>query len=140
MLTKITFVLRLVVSIILLQSLFFKFSGHPEAVHIFSTLGVEPWGRLGLGCIELIIGIAILLPKTKILALLATIILMFGAIASHLFTPLGIIVKWDGKSDNGQLFVIAIIALVFSFISILFYSKIKKCSLTQLISNRDIQN
>ena len=58
MLTKITFVLRLVVSIILLQSLLFKFSGHPEAVHIFSTLGVEPWGRLGLGCIELIIGIA----------------------------------------------------------------------------------
>ena len=56
MLSKINFLLRLIVAIIFLQSLFFKFSGHAEAVHIFTTLGVEPWGRIVLGCIELIIG------------------------------------------------------------------------------------
>jgi putative oxidoreductase len=73
MLSKINVLLRLVVSIILLQSLYFKFSGHPEAVHIFSTLGVEPWGRYILGGIELITGIALLVPKTKITALFATV-------------------------------------------------------------------
>jgi len=134
MFTKITFLLRLVVSIILLQSLFFKFSGHPEAVHIFTTLGLEPWGRLTLGGVELIIGIALLVPKTKISALFASVGLMFGAIASHLFTPLGIVVEWNGKSDNGQLFILAIIGLFFSFISILLYCKIKKLSLIKLVT------
>ena len=60
MLPKINFILRLIVAIILLQSLYFKFSGHPEAVHIFTTLGVEPWGRLILGFFELIVGVALL--------------------------------------------------------------------------------
>jgi putative oxidoreductase len=134
MLSKINVLLRLVVSIILLQSLYFKFSGHPEAVHIFSTLGVEPWGRYILGGIELITGIALLVPKTKITALFATVFLMFGALGSHLCTPLGIVVEWDGKSDHGQLFIMAIIAFIFSLTSIILYCKIKKCSMSQLIS------
>lgn len=139
MLTKITFLLRVIVAIILLQSLYFKFSGHPEAVHIFSTLGVEPWGRLALGGIELIVGLALLIPKTKIIALFAAIGLMFGAIGSHLFTPLGIVVKWQGQSDNGQLFIMAITALVLSLTSIVLYCKIKKYSFSQLVSKEVLQ-
>ena len=88
----------------------------------------------------MIIGIALLLPKTKISALFVTVGLMLGAIGSHVFTPLGIVVKWDGNSDNGQLFIMAIIALIFSFISILFYCKLKKYSLSQLVSKEVFKN
>ena len=42
-------VLRLVPAIILLQTLYFKFSAAPESVFIFEQLGLEPWGRIGLG-------------------------------------------------------------------------------------------
>lgn len=140
MLSKISVLLRLVVSIILLQSLYYKFSAHSEAVHIFSTLGAEPWGRLVLGGFELIIGIALLLPKTKIRALFCTVVLMIGALGAHLFTPLGIVVKWDGNSDNGQLFVMGLIALTFSIASIIIYSKTKKYSLPKLISKEIFKN
>ena len=134
MLPKINFVLRLLVAIILLQSLYFKFSAHPEAVHIFSTLGVEPWGRLILGCFEFIIGIALLLPKTKISALFVSIGLMIGALGAHLFTPLGIVVEWDGNSDNGLLFMMAVIAFILSVISLILYCTDKQYTFGQLIS------
>ena len=45
--------LRLIVAVILLQTLFFKFSAAKESVYIFSTLGMEPWGRIGSGVFEL---------------------------------------------------------------------------------------
>jgi uncharacterized membrane protein YphA (DoxX/SURF4 family) len=126
MLSKINFLLRLIVAIIFLQSLFFKFSGHAEAVHIFTTLGVEPWGRIVLGCIELIIGIALLVPKTKTIATLAAMCVLAGALFSHLFTKLGIVVKWDGNSDKGQLFLMALIALLMCLMSLILDRKIKK--------------
>ena len=44
--TKITlWILQIVAAVILLQTLFFKFSGAAESVEIFSKLGVEPVGR-----------------------------------------------------------------------------------------------
>ena len=55
--------LRIVTAIILIQTLHFKFSGHPQAIHIFSTIGMEPWGRYGIGAIELITGILFFLPN-----------------------------------------------------------------------------
>jgi putative oxidoreductase len=61
---KISFTIRLIIAIILLQSLYFKFGGHDQAIHIFSTLGVEPWGRYLIGVIELLLSITILLPTT----------------------------------------------------------------------------
>src|SRR6056300_367397 len=102
---SISFILRLIVAIILIQSLYFKFTGHSEAVHIFSTLGVEPWGRIGLGCLELLVALTLLIPKTQVLASFASLGVLGGAIGAHLFTPLGIVVHWDGNSDNGQLFL-----------------------------------
>lgn len=118
---KISFFLRLIVSVILLQSLYFKFGGHAQAVHVFSTLGVEPWGRYLLGSLELIVAIGLLFSKTQILASLATLGLMTGAIASHLFTPLGIEVKWDGNNDEGQLFFMAVISFVLILLHIITY-------------------
>jgi len=121
--TKIDFFLRLITSIILFQSLYFKFTGHKEAVHIFSTLEVEPWGRILLGCIEFIIGVMLLLPRSKFYGVIGAIGLMVGAIGTHLFTPVGIVVKWGNKSDNGQLFGMAIVAFLCSVISFLIQRK-----------------
>ena len=106
--------LRIVTAIILIQTLHFKFSGHPEAVYIFSTIGMEPWGRFGVGVVELIAGIMFFLPNLWKYAALVTSGLMVGALGFHLFTPIGIIVEYDGNSDGGQLFGMAIVALCFS--------------------------
>ena len=47
--------LKLVITLIVGQTLYFKFSGAEESVYIFSTLGIEPWGRLALGTLEFFI-------------------------------------------------------------------------------------
>ena len=109
---KISFTIRLIVATILLQSLYFKFGGHEQASHIFSTLGVEPWGRFLLGGIELVLEIAILLPMTKSIANTLTGLLMIGAIGAHLFTPLGIVVRWNGQNDGGQLFAMGVVVII----------------------------
>ncbi|MDQ2179432.1 DoxX family membrane protein [Marinifilum sp. D714] len=110
--------LRIVTAIILIQTLHFKFSGHPQAIHIFSTIGMEPWGRYGVGAIELIAGILFFLPSYWKFASLITAGLMIGAVGFHLFTPLGVEVVVDGISDDGQLFTMAVVALVLSAILI----------------------
>jgi uncharacterized membrane protein YphA (DoxX/SURF4 family) len=105
---KITLIiLRLVAAIILLQTLYFKFTGNPESVELFTKLGVEPWGRIGTGVIELITGILLLIPSVVFIGAMLGIGLMAGAILSHL-TVIGI----ESKGDGGQLFVLAIIVLV----------------------------
>ncbi len=108
------YIFRVGIAAILIQSLYFKFTGHPEAVHIFSTLGVEPWGRVLLGIIELLTSLLILVPKTVLKGLCLSIGLMIGAVFTHLFTDVGIIVQWDDQSDNGELFIMAIVALILS--------------------------
>lgn len=103
----ITWILRLVASVILLQTLYFKFTGAPESIYIFSTLGMEPYGRIGSGIFELIVVILILIPKTTWIGALGGCGVMTGAILSHLFV-LGIAVKGDG----GLLFWLAVITLI----------------------------
>jgi uncharacterized membrane protein YphA (DoxX/SURF4 family) len=109
---KISFTIRLLVAIILLQSLYFKFGGHEQATHIFSTLGVEPWGRFLLGGIEFVLAIAILFPITKSIANTLTGLLMIGAIGDHLFTPFRIVVRWNGQNDGGQLFAMGVTVII----------------------------
>ncbi len=58
------FVLRVIVAIILIQTLRFKFTAHPDSVYIFTQVGLEPFGRIGIGVLELIAGILLLIPKT----------------------------------------------------------------------------
>ncbi|MBB2146844.1 DoxX family membrane protein [Pedobacter sp. LMG 31464] len=110
----ICWILRLVVAVILLQTLYFKFTASPESVFIFTQLGIEPWGRVGTGIIELIASILILFPKTTVYGALMAMGTMAGAIFSHL-TKLGVVVANDG----GELFILACIVFVCS--SVLVY-------------------
>lgn len=103
--------LKIVPAVILLQTLYFKFSAAPESVYIFETLGLEPFGRIGIGILELITAILILIPKTTWAGALLGIGLMAGAIFSHL-TQLGIVVQNDG----GTLFILAAVTLIFCVI------------------------
>lgn len=105
----ISWFLRIIAAVILLQTLYFKFTAHPESVELFTKLGVEPWGRIGTGVIELITGILLLIPATAFIGGFLAMGLMLGAIASHLFA-IGI----ESKGDGGQLFILAIIVLVLS--------------------------
>lgn len=95
--------LRLIVSVILLQTLYFKFSGHPESVALFTRLGVEPWGRIALGCIELIVGITLLIPKTSGWAAFFSSGILAGAIGTHL-----LIIGIETNNDGGLLFLMAV--------------------------------
>lgn len=85
--------LRLVAAIILLQTLFFKFSAAPESVALFTKIGMEPWGRIGTGVLELIASILILYPRTTGWGSVLAMGLMAGALYFHL-TALGL--KWYG--------------------------------------------
>ncbi|TCN56254.1 DoxX family protein [Flavobacterium circumlabens] len=102
----ISWILRITASVILLQTLYFKFTGAPESIYIFSTLGIEPYGRIVSGIAELIVVILLLIPKTTWLGALGGCGVMTGAILSHLFV-LGI----EVQGDSGLLFSLAIITL-----------------------------
>ena len=101
--------LQLIVAGILLQTLFFKFTGAAESVYIFSTLGAEPWGRIGSGVVELIAALLLLYPATITLGAMLSLGVITGAIVSHL-TVLGIEVQGDG----GLLFFLALAVCVSS--------------------------
>src|SRR5688572_8317305 len=98
-----SWVLQVAVAGILLQTLFFKFTGAEESVYIFSTLGAEPAGRIGSGVVELAAAVLLLIPTTVPVGAALAIGVMSGAILSHL-TILGIEVKGDG----GLLFALAL--------------------------------
>jgi putative oxidoreductase len=110
-------ILRLVAAVILLQTLFFKFSGAPESVYIFTKVGAEPWGRIGSGVVELIAVILILIPRASWLGALIAVGVMAGAIICHL-TVLGI----EVQGDKGLLFFLALTVFVSSS-TILFLSR-----------------
>jgi uncharacterized membrane protein YphA (DoxX/SURF4 family) len=112
-------VFRLTAAIILLQTLYFKFTGAEESVYIFSTLGMEPYGRIGSGIVELIAAILILIPRTTLLGALMGAGVMLGAIFSHLFV-LGI----EVKNDGGELFILAIIVFL-CCIALIYWNKSK---------------
>ena len=98
--------LRLIVAVILLQTLFFKFTAAKESVYIFSTLGMEPWGRIGSGVFELIASILLLIPGTVTIGAALAFAATGSAILFHL-TRLGIALTAVG--DHGELFVLAIV-------------------------------
>ena len=98
---------QIIAAIILLQTLFFKFTGAEESVYIFSKLGVEPFGRIGSGVVELVAGALLLTSRFNWLGAFLALGTMSGAILSHL-TLLGI----DILGDGGQLFALAVITFV----------------------------
>jgi putative oxidoreductase len=111
--TWIDWILRLAIAIILLQTLYFKFTGHEESVVLFTKLGVEPCGRIGTGIMELIAGLLILFPATALWGALLSFALICGAIGSHLF-----VIGIESQNDGGQLFMLAIVVLAMSALAI----------------------
>ncbi len=108
-------ILRLIAAVIMISTLYFKFTAHPQSVQLFTQLGMEPWGRIGTGIFELIASILILFPRTTGLGAGLGMGLMGGALFFHL-TKLG--VKFDG--DYG-LFTEALVAFVCCAVLLIVY-------------------
>jgi putative oxidoreductase len=102
-LTIFSWVLRIGAAVILLQTLFFKFTATPESVYIFTKVGAEPYGRIGSGVVELLAAVLLLTPRFSWLGSLLALGVMAGAILSHL-TVLGI----EVQGDRGLLFGLAL--------------------------------
>src|SRR6185437_11400211 len=93
-----SWVCRIVAAIILLQTLFFKFTAAPESVYIFTRLGtfihgyvpfagistLEVWGRIGSGVVELIAAVLLLTSRFVWAGALLAMAATAGAILSHL--------------------------------------------------------
>ena len=120
-------IVRMVAAIIMLQTLYFKFSGAEESVYRFSTVGMEPWGRIGGGIFELLASILILFNATAWIGACIALGLMGGAISMHL-TILGISVR----GDHGQLFYYAVTVALCSLV-ILYFNRDKILSISKSI-------
>jgi hypothetical protein len=109
--TVASWICQLTAAVILGQTLFFKFTGAPESRYIFTTLGIEPWGRIGTGVMELVAVALLLYPKTPVLGGVLAMGLMAGAIMGHL-TRLGI----EVQGDHGLLFKLALTVMITAMI------------------------
>ena len=92
--SMISWALRIIAAVILLQTLYFKFTGHPQSIRLFTSIGAyihwygaNPYMRIGTGVMELIAGILLLLPSTSFIGALMSLGVISGAIATHLFIP-----------------------------------------------------
>ena len=120
------YVLVAVPVFVFLQSLPFKFSGAQETIYIFDTIGAwmtdiglvgigdvfARYGAYGVGSVELVASILLLIPATRHIGALVGVGVLSGAIFFHLFTPLGVAVEFPGAAPGGEpsLFVMAVIA------------------------------
>ena len=117
-------VLALYIAFVFIQSLFFKFAGSEETVIIFNTIGewmagigflasiadtFAHYGGIGVGSVELVASILVLIPRTRVWGALIGLGVMSGAIFFHLFTPLGVnrVIDAQGHTDGGVLFTMA---------------------------------
>jgi len=112
----IKWVLRLLPAAILLQTLYFKFTGHPESMMLFEKLNAEPYGRIAVGVFELIAGILLIVPKTTRFGALLAAGLMVGAIGAHAF-----VIGIESDMDGGYLFILAVITFICSIINLRIY-------------------
>jgi putative oxidoreductase len=112
----VSWILRIAAAVILLQTLFFKFTGAPESIYIFTKVHAEPWGRIGSGVVELIAAILLLTPRFTWLGSIIALSVMAGAIVCHL-TVLGI----EVQGDKGLLFALALIVFVASAINLIIH-------------------
>lgn len=107
---------RIIAAVILLQTLYFKFTAHPESVEIFTTLGMEPEGRILIGIAELIVWLLLLFWRKYIrLGAVGGILLMTGAIFFHFQT------LWIN-----QLFWMAVITLICCLYVVKYHIKVEQ--------------
>jgi len=121
---------RLLAALIMFQTLYFKFTGASESVYIFTTVGMEPWGRIGVGVLELVASVLLLINVMAWLGAGLALGLMLGAIGMHL-TILGIEVEGDG----GYLFTLCLIVSVCSAF-VLFKNKEKVIALLPFLKSK----
>jgi uncharacterized membrane protein YphA (DoxX/SURF4 family) len=126
-------VLRIAAALIMLQTLYFKFTGHEQSVKLFTQLGMEPWGRIGTGVFELIASLLILFPRTTGFGAALGLGLMGGAIFFHL-TKLGIV--FDG---DAVLFTYAVITFVCCAVLLVVY-RFQVFELLPFLKNKTIQS
>jgi uncharacterized membrane protein YphA (DoxX/SURF4 family) len=112
---------RIVAALIMLQTLYFKFTGAPESVYIFSQVGMEPEGRYATAIAELVASILLLIPQTSLIGASIALFIMIGAIATHVS-----IIGIEVMHDHGQLFIYAIVVALASFYIILRYTRKRK--------------
>ena len=112
---------RIIAALIMLQTLYFKFTAAPESVYIFSQVGMEPEGRIATAIAELLASVLILIPRTSLIGASMALFIMIGAIATHVA-----IIGIEVMNDGGQLFIYALIVAVASFYIILKYTKRRK--------------
>ena len=123
---RVPWILAVLVAIVFVQSLFFKFSNSFETQHIFGTIGqwmegigvlrfaaegFAAYGGYTIGTIELVASVLILLRPTQALGALIAACVISGALFFHLFTPLGVsvVINEMGERDGGQLFAMAVL-------------------------------
>jgi putative oxidoreductase len=106
-----TWICSLVAAGIMVETLFFKFTGAPESKYIFSKMGTEPWMRWGQGMWELLASVGLMWPRMRWAGGILTVGAMSAAILSHL-TWLGFSVQ----GDHGLLFGMALVTFTSGFI------------------------
>ncbi|GAB4253524.1 MAG: DoxX family protein [Saprospiraceae bacterium] len=109
-------VLRVIVAAIFLQTLYFKFTGAPESVYIFTTLGAEPAGRILSGILELVCAVLLLYRPTMIYGALGSLGVISGALLSHLF-----VLGTEVMDDGGLLFGLALTVFLCSLALIIMH-------------------
>lgn len=108
----------IIAAILFLQSIYFKFIAAPGSVFIFTEIGIEPYGRIIIGILELIVGLLLIFRKTSLLGGILGLGFILGAIFTHLFV-LGI----EVQNDGGLLFGMAIVVLISCIVTIFTQSK-----------------
>ena len=104
----IIWILRILPAVIMLQTLYFKFTAHPQSVKLFTILGMEPWGRIGTGVVELIASVLLLINRTVLPGAVLGTGLMCGAIFFHL-TNSNVGINFGG---DPVLFIYAVVTLL----------------------------
>jgi len=112
---------------ILLQTLYFKFTAAPESIYIFTQLGVEPFGRIATGVLELFVSLLLLFRKSSLMGSILGLGIISGAILSHIFI-LGI----EVQNDGGMLFILALIVFTLCLITFI----LQKDKFLKFIKNR----
>ena len=106
----------LIAAAIMIETLFFKFSGAAESKYIFQKMGTEPWMRWVQGLWELLASIGLLWPRLKWAGGILTTGAMAAAILSHI-TWLG----FQVQNDHGLLFGMACVTFSCGFTVLLLH-------------------
>lgn len=111
---------QILVALVLAQTLSFKFTYAPETQAIFADRGGRP-AATAVGLVELLCVILLLVPRTAAIGAALSLLVISGAIFTHL-TSLGIQVvdPATGEKDGGLLFGLALTVAVGSMVVLAF--------------------